>query len=119
MTLDRIKGFLADLARPFSIIATSFSAAVTPVIVVVRMSPDDFDLIAAAALVGALYAGVGALYWGRAWENTRVDTAAAKAAPAAPAPGTATVVAAPDVRVEAKVTEANDGELPPDQRVKL
>lgn len=117
MTIDQFKGIVADLARPFSIVATSASAAAVPVIVVVRMAPDRFDLIAAAALVGALYAGVGALYWGKAWENTRVDTATAKAATGAPPPGTAQITASPDVNVT--VREANDGELPADQRVKL
>lgn len=118
MTLNEFKGLAADLARPFSIYATSLSAAVVPVIVVARMSPESFELVAAAALVGALYAGVGALYWGKAWENTRVDTATAKASAVAPtpAPGTATITAAPDVDVA--VRDATDGgELPASQRV--
>lgn len=68
-----LRQIIADLARPFSIIATSLSAAVVPVIVVWRTTPDRLDLSAAAILVGALYAGVAGLYWGRAWENQKVS----------------------------------------------
>lgn len=85
---DTFKGLVGDLARPFSIYVTSLSAAVVPVVIVVRTSPDRLDLIAAAALVGALYAGVGALYWGKAWENAKqggqaatVEVAKAQAPP--------------------------------------
>lgn len=73
MTLDQFKGLLADLARPTSIVVTSISAAVTPVIIVWRIAPDRLELIAAAALVGAHYAGLGALYWGKAWEQAKVS----------------------------------------------
>lgn len=78
MTLDQFKGLVGDLARPFSIIATSASAAVVPVIVVWRTSPERLDLVAAAALVGALYAGVAGLYWGKAWENQKAVSASAE-----------------------------------------
>jgi hypothetical protein len=69
ITLDQFKGMFSDLARPFSIVVTSLSAAVAPVIVVVRIAPDRLELVAAAALVGALYAGVAGLYWGKSWEK--------------------------------------------------
>ncbi|MBJ7410112.1 MAG: hypothetical protein JHD15_07060 [Phenylobacterium sp.] len=72
MTLDGFKGMVADLARPFSILVTSLSAAVTPVIIVIRVAPDRLDLIGAAALVGAHFAGLGALYWGKSWEQAKV-----------------------------------------------
>lgn len=88
--LDQIKAFVGDLARPFAIIATSLSAAVVPVIVVVRVAPDRLDLIAAAAFIGAIYAGVGGIFWGKAWENAKTGKQAADveiakaAAPTAP-----------------------------------
>lgn len=103
MTLDTFERLVGNLARPFSIIATSFSAAVVPIVIVWRIAPDRLDLVAAAAFVGALYAGVGALYWGKAWENQKTEKAKAeveKARAAVPA-------------------AADDGELPPDKRVAL
>lgn len=101
ISLDAFKGLVGDLARPFSIIASSFSAAVVPIVIVCRIAPERLELVAAAAFVGALYAGVGTLYWGKSWEQAKVSGQAAEvekvraAAPAAP----------------------DDGELPAAQRV--
>lgn len=101
---DIAKQFIADLARPFSIIVTSASAAVVPVIVVARMAPDRFDLIGAAAFVGALYAGVAGLYWGKAIEETRKAGQAAEVekvrAQAVAPPAEALKPAEPDAREE-------------------
>lgn len=115
MTIDQIKSAIADIARPFAIISTSGAAAWATVDVARRVSGGSEG----ALFIGAVFTGLAALYGFKAWENTRVDAAAAKAGPVAPPPGTATLVAAPDVRVEATVTEADTGELPADQRVKL
>lgn len=102
MTWDTFKHLVGELARPFSIIATSFSAAVVPVVIVWRIAPERLDLVAAAAFVGALYAGVGALYWGKAWEQAKVSGQAAEVEKA---------------RAVAPVA-ADDGELPASQRVR-
>lgn len=89
--MERLKSFIGDLARPFSIVVTSASAAVTPVIVAVRAAPDRLDLSAASLFVGAIYAGVAGLYWGKAWEVRKqtekaaeVEVAKVAAAPSAP-----------------------------------
>lgn len=75
---DVVKAFIGDLARPFSIIATSASAAIVPVVVAARAAPERLDLTAAALFVGAVYAGVGALYWGKAWEVAKTNGQAAE-----------------------------------------
>lgn len=108
--LEATSAFVGAIARPFSIIVTSASAAVTPAVIVWRIAPDRFDLIGAAAFIGALYAGVGALYWGKAWEVTKVGQHTAEVekakATATPPPGTATITAAADVDVQ--VRDATD-----------
>lgn len=78
MTLEQFKGLVGDLARPFSIVVTAASAAVTPLVIVWRAAPDRLDLSAAALLIGALYTGVGALYWGKSWEVAKVSGQAAE-----------------------------------------
>jgi len=61
--------YLGDVARPVMIIATGVSAAATPMIIAFRAAPENLELAAAGVFVGAIFAGVGALYWGRSWEN--------------------------------------------------
>jgi hypothetical protein len=96
-TLDRIKGLVGDLARPFAIIASSASAAIATVVIAFKV--DGFE--GAALFIGAVYAGVGALYGAKSLEVAAVRKR--------------------DSEVEvAKVTArppADDGELPPDQRI--
>lgn len=110
MTLDQFKGLCADLARPASILVTSISAAVTPVIIVWRIAPDRLELIAAAALVGAHYAGLGALYWGKSWEQAKLAGQNAEVekvrAQASPPPAEAL-----------KPADVEAGELPPSERL--
>jgi hypothetical protein len=121
--MDRLKAFTADLARPFSIICTSASAAFATAAMALRGGPADWGT--GALFIGAVYAGLAGLYWGKVWENQKVqghnaEVEKAKVAvtpPAPPLPGTATITAAPDVDV--RVREADDGALPADQRVKL
>lgn len=71
--LDRIKGFVGDLARPFAIIATSFGATWASIVVAYRVK-DGTD---AALLMAAIFAGVGSLYIGKAWEVSRTGKQAA------------------------------------------
>jgi|GEM_PF-531666 len=100
--VDVFERLVGNLARPFSIVATSFSAAVVPVVIVWRIAPERLELVAAAAFVGALYAGVGTLYWGKAWENQKTEKAKAEV----------------EVAKVAARPAADDGELPADQRLK-
>jgi len=77
--LEAAKGFVGDLARPFSIVSTSLSASIVPVIVAARVDPTDLDLLGAAAFVAAIYGGLGALYWGKSWEQAATTRAQANA----------------------------------------
>lgn len=63
--LDTIKSFIADLARPFSIVATSASAAAATVIIALKV--DGFE--GAAIFIGAVYAGLAGLYGWKSWEK--------------------------------------------------
>jgi hypothetical protein len=56
--------FIGEVARPFAIIAISTGAAVS----IVRLS-DRLGAGEAAIFIGAVLAGLGALYWGKAWEK--------------------------------------------------
>ena len=67
--LDKIKGFIGDLARPFAIYVTSSAAAAATVIIALK---NDDGFSAAAIFIGAVYAGVGTQFIGRAWENAQV-----------------------------------------------
>ena len=80
--LDRVKGFIGDLARPFAIITTSAAASWASVVAAYRVENGND----AALLMGAVYAGVSALYIGKAWEVTKTgrqsaDVEIAKAPP--------------------------------------
>lgn len=105
--LDQIKGFVSDLARPFSIIATSAAGAWAIVDVGTRVNEGQ-----AAFYVGAVLAGLGGLYFGKSWELSQISKHTApievERAKASPPPAEAL-----------KPATADDGELPPDQRVKL
>lgn len=72
--LERIKTFVGDLARPFAIIATSGGAAWATVVVSYRVENGND----AAILMGAVFAGVGALYIGKAWEVAKTGKQAAE-----------------------------------------
>lgn len=97
---DTLKTFIADLARPFAIIATSFAASWGIVVVAYRVEDgNDGALFIAAAL-----AGVGAIYIGKSVEvfksnRAAADVEVARAGAAPPAPGTAQITAAADVDV--------------------
>jgi hypothetical protein len=107
MSETPIKTLLADLARPFSIYATSAAGAWAIVDVGSRVQDGQ-----AAFYVAAVLAGLGGLYFGKSWEvqkvsghNAEVEKERAKASP----PPAAAL----------KPATADDGELPADQRVKL
>lgn len=106
MKTDQVKAFLADLARPFSIYATSAAGAWAIVDVGSRVQDGQ-----AAFYVAAVLAGLGGLYFGKSWEQAKVSGHHAEVekerAKASPPPA------------EALKPAADDGELPPDQRVKL
>ncbi len=75
--LERIKGFIGDLARPFAIIATSWAT----IVIAYRVENGNDGAI----FIGGVFAGVGALYIGKAWElaktgkqNAEVEIAKAK-----------------------------------------
>lgn len=64
---EMIKAFIGDLARPFAIIATSYAAARATIILAHKVG----TLTEAAIYIAAVFAGVGALYGAKAWENAR------------------------------------------------
>lgn len=68
--IDRLKRLIGALARPFAIWWTSGAAGVA----IVRLARPDTDLAGAAVYIGAVLAGVVALYGARAWENTKTGT---------------------------------------------
>jgi hypothetical protein len=72
--MDQWKAFIGDLARPFAIYATSGAAALATVAIAFK---NDDGFSAAAIFIGAVYAGVGALYAGKAWENVKAGKSAA------------------------------------------
>jgi hypothetical protein len=106
VTIDRTKALIADLARPFAL----YSVAGSTSFAIAHLAWKGGDLSAAAVFITAALGGLVGLYVGKAWENAKVNQHAATVetakAAATPAPGTATVLAGADVKVEAKVTEA-------------
>lgn len=107
MTIDQFKGLVSDLARPFSIIATSGAGAWAIVDVGTRVDAGNAD-----TYVGAVLIGLAGLYFGKSWELSQASKHTAEVekvrAQANPPPAEALKPAA-----------AEEGELPPDQRVKL
>ena len=71
--LEQIKSFVGDLARPFAIIATSLSAAISTVIIAWKV--EAFE--GAAIFIGAVYVGVGGIYTAKAWEAVSAGKRAA------------------------------------------
>lgn len=110
------KDLVADLARPFSIISTSGSAAFATGVIAWRLE----DMGEAALFIGAVYAGLAGLYGFKSWEEkgkakAQADVASAAAVAPTPPPGTALVTAAPDVDIT--VRDSTDSlELPPWRR---
>lgn len=85
MTVEQLKGLVADLARPVAIVSSALSASAAGIIIAFRVQ--NFTLEGAAIFVGALHAGLAALYGAKAWEIERSNRHAAdveKARVAAP-----------------------------------
>jgi len=72
--LDHIRTLIGDLARPFAIISTSLSASISGVVIAVKVH-DSFS--GASLFMAAVYAGVGALFGAKAWENAKSGQAQA------------------------------------------
>ncbi|HYE46209.1 MAG TPA: hypothetical protein VEA44_10605 [Caulobacter sp.] len=62
--LDQIKAFIGDLARPFAIIISSAGGAWASVVAAYRVDNGNDG----ALLLGAIFAGISAIYIGKAWE---------------------------------------------------
>jgi len=82
---DQVKSFIGDLARPFAIYVTSGAAALATGTIAFK---NDDGFSAAAIFIGAVYAGVGALYGAKAWEVAKGKTADAEVAKAQASAGT-------------------------------
>lgn len=108
------KETVADLARPFTLYSLSGASAYA----IAKIAHDCTDLNAGAVYTAALLAGVGALYWGKAWENQKVSAHTAEVekarVAATPPPGTAQITASPEVDVT--IRDASAEERPPWQR---
>ena len=80
-TLGEIKVFIADIARPFSIIVTSTAAGWATVAIARDISKHaDSSFSEAAIYMGAVFTGLAALYGAKAWEKSQESKHAASAA---------------------------------------
>lgn len=104
----------ADLARPFAIWASSASASLATVRLAWTAYDGKVDLNGAAIYMTAIWAGVGALYIGKAWEK---NTEAKQNAQVAIEQAKANSPSATGV-VPASSDEGDDGELPETERVR-
>lgn len=106
---------VGDLARPFSIYISALGASIATVVLAVGAWHGKVELLAAAAFMTAVWAGVGALYWGKAWERKGEANASAQVevARANSANPPATTVTAP---ADASVTVTPSQEAPPWER---
>lgn len=105
MTLDALKTFVADLARPFAL----YSVAGSTSFAIVRLTLFESDLSAAAVFITAALGGLAALYGVKAWENAKAGGQAAEVekvrAQATPPPTEALKPAAPAPDPEAAAPE--------------
>ncbi|MCR5874352.1 hypothetical protein LRS10_09370 [Phenylobacterium sp. J426] len=108
--MEHIKSFIGELARPLAIIFTSAAASWATVVIAYKVS-DGND---GAIFITGVFAGVGALYIGKAFELTRIAAHTSEVekvkASATPPPGAAAIIAAPDVDVA--IREAEPAEDP-------
>lgn len=98
ISLEQFKALIGDLARPYAIVAGATSASIATVIVAWKV--DGFE--AAGIFIGAVWAGVGALYGAKAFEVAAVRKRDSEVEIAKAAKGA-----------------ADEGELAADDRVKL
>lgn len=74
MTLDALKAFIADLARPFSIYVTSGAAGVATVAIAFKVG----NFAEGAIFIGAVFAGLTGLYGLKSWEISKAGKHAAE-----------------------------------------
>jgi hypothetical protein len=110
MTVAEVKSIVADLARPFAIYTTSGAAAWATIDIASRVTSGE----GGALFMGVVLGGVSALYVGKAFENTRIagHTAEVEKVRAQASPPPAQALAPAPLTMD-------EGEIPPDQRVKL
>lgn len=73
--LADVAAFVGEIARPFAIIIISIGSYRAIVIVANKVSTGE----GAAMFIGAVLAGLGALYFGKAWEKvTQIREGSAK-----------------------------------------
>lgn len=116
---EKLTKYVSDLARPFTLYVTSSASAYAIAII----AHGGRDLNAGAVYAGALLFGVGALYWGKAWENQKVSGHNAEVekerAKQSPPPEKALEPAAPppETMADGPKVAAEDFRLPPSERV--
>jgi hypothetical protein len=126
--LEAFRATAGDLARPFSIYASAGSASIATVLLAyagLRSALNGhLDLLGAAAFIGAVWAGVGALYWGKAWEtkerdknNAQVEIARTATA-GSPTPSVDLTTSSMTLTTTQPTAGDDPDVLPPDQRVK-
>lgn len=71
--LGATKRAIADLARPFTQYVTGGAAAIATVEVALKIDPQRLSLSEAAIFLGAVFAGVGALYGAKVYESVQTS----------------------------------------------
>lgn len=77
---DQAKVFLADVARPFAIVATSSAVSIATVDIGHAVAKRAGSFAEAAIYVTAIFAGLAALYGAKAWEKSQEGKHAATVA---------------------------------------
>jgi hypothetical protein len=71
-----VAAFVGEVARPFAIIITAYGACQATIILATKVTSAE-----AAIFIGAVFAGLGAIFGAKAWEKVsqvRADAAARK-----------------------------------------
>lgn len=67
--MKSLADFIGAVARPFAIIAASFAGSWASIVAAYRIENGNDGAI----LLGAIFAGIGTLYLGKAWELTKAS----------------------------------------------
>jgi hypothetical protein len=121
---EKVKAFIADLARPFILYASAIAASSGVVMIceaaAKAIRTGGATIESGAMLLGVVLTGVGAIFIGKGVENVgvakqkaAVETAAIQAAP----PQNVTMDPSPPSGVGITPAAADEGILPPEQRV--
>jgi hypothetical protein len=109
--VDKFKGIVADLARPFAIISTAAASSWAIVVIAYQVHSGE----SGAIFIAAVMTGLGALYGAKSWENAKAGAHSAEVekvrATQSPPPVSALQPADP--------LQPADGELPAAERVTL